>query len=104
MKTDSRLAIIPFEEIVRLINPLQDKLVQIEDKLDKNKFKPQKKYYRNKDLKENFGFCPNTIIKYREASIIPYTIIGEIYLYPVVQLEEILRTNSNWDLFQNKAS
>ena len=55
MKTDSKLAIIPFEEIVRLITPLQDKLIQIEIKLDKRKSKLQQKYYRNKDLKENFG-------------------------------------------------
>jgi hypothetical protein len=94
MKTDSKLAIIPFEEIVRLINPLQDKLVQIEVKLDKNKSKSPQKYYRNKELKLHFGLSNNTIIKYRIGGVIPFTKLGDVFLYPIAEINKILIENS----------
>jgi len=53
------------------------------------------KYYRNIDLKRIFSLSSNTIIKYREEGILPYTLLGEIYLYPVIEINQILEKNSS---------
>ncbi len=37
------------------------------------------KYYRNNDLKRLFGLSNNTIVKYRETGLLPYTKLGEIF-------------------------
>ena len=55
-----------------------------------------KKYYRNKDLKEIFGLCDNTIYDYRAQGIIPFTKLGEIFYYPVEEINRILAANSNY--------
>ena len=55
---------------------------------------PPTKYYRNKDLKKLFGISPNTIIKYRETGILPYTKLGDVYLYEKKELDRILEDNS----------
>ena len=52
------------------------------------------KYYRNNDLKRLFGLSNNTIVKYRETGLLPYTKLGEIFLYEVKELELILKYNS----------
>ncbi|WP_298553591.1 helix-turn-helix domain-containing protein [uncultured Algibacter sp.] len=93
MKQESQISIIPFGELKRLLLPLHDKLAQLETKLDKTSSKQVKKYYRNKDLKLLFGISQNTIIKYRNNGDIPFTTIGDVYLYPVREIDKILSKN-----------
>ncbi len=52
------------------------------------------KYYRNNDLKRLFGLSNNTIVKYRETGLLPYTKLGEIFLYEVKCIDLILKENS----------
>lgn len=104
MHNDSQVVLVSIGKLQSLLNPVLNRLVVIEENLKKKTITQKSDYYRNKDLKSRFGLSANTIIKYRETGIIPFTVIGEVYLYPVIQMEEILRANSNWDLFQNKAS
>jgi len=59
------------------------------------------KFYRNKDLKSVFGLSDNTIYEYREKGIIPYTKLGEIFYYPVQELNRILDSNSNFGKISN---
>ncbi len=77
-----------------LIEPIYTRLGNIELSL---KSQPQKKtttkYYRNLDLKNLFGLSSNTIIKYRETGILPYTRLGDIYLYEVATIDKILTEN-----------
>lgn len=77
-----------------LLEPIYERLANIESSL---KSKPQKaipiKYYRNADLKANFGLSSNTIIKYRDTGILPFTMLGEIYLYDIASIDEILNSN-----------
>jgi hypothetical protein len=101
---NSQLPQLSIDTIQSLLIPVLNKLDIIERNLNKKSNTDNISYYRNKDLKDNFGLSPNTIIKYRESGLIPYTIIGDIYLYPIKLLNEILKENSNWILFQNKAS
>ncbi|MFH6970895.1 helix-turn-helix domain-containing protein [Flavobacterium petrolei] len=61
-----------------------------------------KKYYRNKNLKEFFGLSDNTIISYRDQNILPFTKLGEIYYYPITEIDNLLSKNSNFDLFGNR--
>ena len=99
---DSQLVLVSTGKLESLLVPVLNRLEMIESILNK-KTKPNKLgYYRNKDLQERFGLSPNTIIKYRDTGVIPFTMIGDIYLYPIKQLDIILDSNSN--LFQNKAS
>lgn len=93
MTQESQISIIPFGELKKLILPLHDKLIELETKLDKTSSKPVKKYYRNKDLKLLFGISQNTIIKYRNNGDIPFTTIGDVYLYPVREIDKILSKN-----------
>ncbi|TGV03401.1 helix-turn-helix domain-containing protein [Flavivirga rizhaonensis] len=51
------------------------------------------KYYRNSDLKNLFGISSNTIIKYRETGVLPYTKLGDVYLYEVKAINDILNNN-----------
>lgn len=62
--------------------------------------KQPKKYYRNKNLKDLFGLSDNTIISYRDNNIIPFTKLGQIYYYPVDEINKILLENSNHIYFQ----
>lgn len=102
---DLQLLLLSTDKLQSLLNPVINKLDVIEKKLNKKTSTYNiAKYYRNKDLKENFGLSPNTIIKYRESGLIPFTTIGDVYLYPVTLLNEVLKKNSNWVLFPNKAS
>jgi hypothetical protein len=77
-----------------LLEPIYERLSNIEASLknQKEKSKPQK-YYRNADLKNNFGISPNTIVKYRETGVLPYTRLGDVYLYEVAIIERILENN-----------
>jgi hypothetical protein len=101
---NSQLQQLSTDKFESLLIPIINKLDIIEKKLNKKSNTQNVSYYRNKDLKDNFGLSPNTIIKYRETGLIPYTTIGDIYLYPIKLINEILKENSNWILFQNKAS
>jgi hypothetical protein len=101
---NSQLLLLSTDKLESLLHPVLNKLDVIEKNLNNKVTTSKKSYYRNKDLKDNFGLSPNTIIKYRESGLIPYTKIGDIYLYPIKKLNEILKENSNWILFQNKAS
>lgn len=86
---------IPSIESIRTeFIPLIQKIEEIERLI--SKIDLEKKYYRNKDLKLKFGFSDNTIINYRESNSIPWTKIGEIYLYPVNELNKMLLNNSNY--------
>jgi hypothetical protein len=73
-----------------------------EIKLKFDTLKQPKKYYRNKDLKKLFGMSDNTICTYRDKNIIPFSKIGEIYYYPISEIDTILAKNSNFDLFGNR--
>ena len=77
-----------------LLEPIYERLANIESSL---KSKPQKaipmKYYRNADLRAIFGLSSNTIIKYRDTGIIPFTMLGEIYLYDIASIDSILDNN-----------
>ena len=101
---NSQLVLLSTDKLESLLNPVLNRLDDIDKKLNKKTSTHNLAYYRNKNLKENFGLSPNTIIKYRELGIIPFTMIGDVYLYPINQLNDVLKMNSNWDLFQNKAS
>jgi hypothetical protein len=94
MKNSEEISIPSVRSIQILLEPIHERLSNIENGL---KTKPQKSspklYYRNADLKSNFGLSPNTIIKYRDTGILPYTFLGEIYLYEVVEIEQILTKN-----------
>lgn len=78
------------------LEPVIKLLEQMKTKFDN--IKQPKKYYRNKGLKEFFGLSDNTIISYRDNNIIPYTKLGEIYYYPIDEIDKILQKNSNYDL------
>jgi len=79
-----------------LLEPIYSRLEAIENRIKEFYQKsnsPPVKYYRNNDLKRLFGLSNNTIIKYRETGILPYTKLGDIYLYEVVLIEQILTNN-----------
>ena len=99
----TQLVIISLEEFQRMLHPIISKLEIIENKIGKTK-SPTTSYYRNKDLKTIFGLSDNTILKYRDTGIIPYTYLDNIYYYPKDGFDELLKNNSNWELFKNKAS
>lgn len=81
--------------IKMLLEPIRDKLIEIEKNLrDKQEVNSPKGYYRNADLKRIFGLSSNTIIKYRETGVLPYTTIGDIYYYEIKIIENILKRNS----------
>ena len=94
MENFNELIIPSVRSIQILLEPIYERLASIESSL---KSKPQKaipmKYYRNADLKSIFGLSSNTIIKYRDTGILPYTMLGEIYLYDIASIESILKNN-----------
>jgi hypothetical protein len=84
------------EGIRSLIEPLYQRLQHIEGELQKlpKKARPSK-YYRARDLKELFGLTNNTIIKYRDNGILPYTLLGGVYLYDAKAIDEMLEQNKS---------
>ena len=77
-----------------LLEPIYSRLCNIELSLrSQPPKKASSKYYRNIDLKNLFGLSSNTIIKYRETGILPYTRLGDIYLYEVAAIDKILTEN-----------
>ncbi len=78
-------------EMKELIDPVVAKLERIDSKISHGKvLRPE--YYRNEDLKKIFGLSNNTIIKYRQTGILPYTKLGDIFLYDSGKIDKILRS------------
>ena len=96
MQTQNEELRIPtVRNIQMLLEPIYERLSNIEASLKSQKEKSKTKgYYRNSDLKSLFGLSPNTIIKYRETGILPFTRLGDVYLYEICSIEAILRNNS----------
>lgn len=92
---NEELRIPTMSGIKLLIEPIFDRLKNIELAINSKQIKESgsKKYYRNADLKHYFGISPNTIIKYRETGVLPYTRLGDVYLYEVAIIERILENN-----------
>jgi hypothetical protein len=89
-----QITIPSLSSIRNLIEPINWRLQQIEEKLQKlPKMVNPSKYYRNSDLKQLFGLSNNTIIKYRENGTLPFTTLGDIYLYEVDEINKILKRN-----------
>ena len=82
--------------IKKLLEPIYSRLEGTENLIKQFYQKSNQapvKYYRNNDMKRIFGLSNNTIIKYRESGILPYTKLGDIYLYDVRELDKILTHN-----------
>lgn len=77
----------------KMLVPLFGKLEAIDSKIKIQQSKSTLKYYRNEDLKKMFGLSNNTIIKYRQTGILPYTKLGDVYLYEASKIEKILTEN-----------
>ncbi len=91
----TELKIPSVRSIQMLLEPIYERLANIEKSLKNQPLKSTpKKYYRNADLKSLFGLSSNTIIKYRETGTLPYTRLGDVYLYEVNVVEQILKKNN----------
>ncbi|MCW2120642.1 helix-turn-helix domain-containing protein [Flavobacterium sp. 7A] len=88
-----------FEQLVlilkKALSPLYLKIDEIDSKIDTNKKNNLPKYYRNEDLKKIFGLSSNTIIKYRQTGILPFTKMGDIFLYDAAKIERSLKESTN---------
>ena len=95
MSGDKDELIIPtIGNIKKLLEPIYCRLDKIDATVSaKQPTLNQTKYYRNQDLKKIFGLSSNTIIKYRETGILPYTKLGDIFLYEIKIIEAILIKN-----------
>ncbi|MGL2963844.1 helix-turn-helix domain-containing protein [Flavobacterium sp. RSB2_4_14] len=96
MKNSEEISIPSVRSIQLLLEPIYSRLETIENCIKQfyqKSNQPSGKYYRNNDLKSRYGLSPNTIIKYRETGILPYTRLGDIYLYEVSSIEKILNQN-----------
>jgi hypothetical protein len=83
------------ESIKHLLSPIYERLDQITTQMLACKHDSKSpKYYRNIDLKQIFNLSNNTIVKYRETGVLPYTKLGEIYLYEVKAIDAIIKQNS----------
>ena len=80
--------------VEQLIDSVLLRLETIDSKISQGKtLRPE--YYRNEDLKKMFGLSNNTIIKYRQTGILPYTKLGDIFLYNSSVIDKILRSNES---------
>ena len=97
MNENNEIILPSLGSIKKLLEPIYSRLEAIENRIKQSTYQksnqPPVKYYRNNDLKQSFGLSNNTIIKYRETGILPYTMLGEIYLYEVALIEQILTQN-----------
>lgn len=96
MNENNEIMLPSLGSIKKLLEPIYSRLEAIETCIKqscKNSNQPPIKYYRNNDLKRIFGLSNNTIIKYRDTGILPYTRLGDIYLYDVLDLDRILTLN-----------
>jgi hypothetical protein len=92
-KKENRLAFLT--RVEQLLDPLIIKLESIESKITRGNREIKPLYYRNEDLKKMFGLSNNTIIKYRQTGILPYTKLGDIFLYDSGKIDKILRSNGS---------
>jgi hypothetical protein len=81
--------------VKQLIEPVLLRLETIDSKIDGKVKVISPVYYRNEDLKKFFGLSNNTIIKYRQTGILPFTKLGDIFLYDAVKIEKILHENNS---------
>jgi hypothetical protein len=93
MENTDEFKIPSISAIKKLLDPILIRLDNIDSKVPDKKASAPLKYYRNEDLKRLFGLSNNTIIKYRESGILPFTKLGEIYLYEVSKIEKVLTEN-----------
>ena len=93
MEQDKELGIPTLFAIKQLLEPIYIRLEKIESKIIPTTEKVRQRFYRNEDLKTHFGLSNNTIIKYRETGILPFTKLGDIYFYEVAKIEQILLEN-----------
>ena len=89
------ISIPTVSRIKMLLEPIYSRLEAIEYQIRQTAQKTNQsvKYYRNNDMKLIFGLSNNTIIKYRETGVLPYTKLGDIYLYDVREINTILNRN-----------
>ncbi|KAF2082070.1 MerR family transcriptional regulator [Flavobacterium sharifuzzamanii] len=81
-------------EMKELIELVLARLEKIDSKISQGKtLRPD--YYRNEDLKKMFGLSNNTIIKYRQTGVLPYTKLGDIFLYDSDKIDMILKGNAS---------
>ncbi len=93
--SEEEIRIPTVNTIKHLIEPILKKLDHIDSVVSNNSSNNSAaKYYRNNDLKRLFGLSNNTIVKYRETGLLPYTKFGEIFLYEVKDIDLILKENS----------
>ncbi len=87
------------EELVlvlkKVLSPLYSKIDEIDSKIGTPRKSNLPKYYRNEDLKKIFGLSSNTIVKYRQTGILPFTKMGDIFLYDAAKIEKSLKENAN---------
>ena len=92
MKKERKLSFVM--RVEQLIEPILLRLETIDSKISQGKvLRPE--YYRNEDLKKMFGLSNNTIIKYRQTGILPYTKLGDIFLYDSSKIDRILKSNGS---------
>lgn len=82
-------------KVQQLMEPVLLKLEVIDSKISKNNNLVKPSFYRNEDLKKIFGFSSNTIIKYRQTGVLPYTKLGDIFLYDSAVIDKILKSNES---------
>lgn len=95
MNSNEEIVIPTVGSIKKLLEPIYARLENIDSSI-KNQVSSKterKQYYRNQDLKKIFGLSNNTIIKYRETGILPYTKLGDIFLYDIKVIDKILTLN-----------
>lgn len=79
--------------VKQLLDPVLMRLEKIDSKMDGKDRMTRPKYYRNEDLKKIFGLSNNTIIKYRQTGVLPFTKLGDIFLYDSSKIDKILQGN-----------
>jgi hypothetical protein len=80
--------------VKQLIEPVLVRLETIDSKISGQGKGVIPVYYRNEDLKKIFGLSSNTIIKYRQTGILPFTKLGDIFLYDAAKIDKILDENN----------
>lgn len=81
--------------IKSLLDPLYCTLEKIDLKINLARCRSLPKYYRNEDLKKMFGLSSNTIVKYRQEGQLPFTKLGDIFLYDAAKIEKILKDRAD---------